>query len=359
MTAPALSHPIGVTHRIPLRQGWRHMKLSSAVERFLTDARLRGLASSTLIGYRSDLLLLVSLASVHAADSVLAFTPELVRQYFLQLSAKGLVMGTLHRRRASLSEFAKWGLRQRFWAENPMVDIPRIRRPHYLPRPFSGEELERLMALDLPLEERTLRGLLYYTGLRVTPIGQLRIGDLSFSPTTFPNGLQVPGSIRALSKGGRTSVKPMHPDLWALLRDYYLQGSMDAKAFLFAQRGGRPFSRKMIARRTRQWGRAAGVAQCLPHRFRHTFATDLLEQGADIRLIQALLDHEDLSTTALYLKVKDERTATVVMRLKSFTKGTADRPDQAPGVDRQEGTPETVPGFPLTGPDSGPGGDDA
>jgi len=228
-------------------------------------------------------------------------------------------MSTLHRRRASIGEFGKWGRRQRLWAEDPTEGLPPIKRPKHLPRPFTGDELARLMALELDLTDQALRAVLYYTGLRVTPICGIRLTDLSFSPTTFRNGLEVPGTIRAVSKGNKTSVKPMHSDLYGLLRDYWLQlTSMEPRAFLFAQKTGRPWTRKVVEKRTRRWGRAAEVADCHPHRFRHTFATNLLEQGEDIRLVQLLLDHEDLSTTALYTKVSDERSAGAVMRLKSF-----------------------------------------
>ena len=88
--------------------------------------------------------------------------------------------------------------------------IPSIKRPKNLPRPFGNDERDRLMALDLDATEQTVRGILYYTALRVTPICGLRVGDLSFSLTRFPNGLEAPGSIRATSKGKEQSVKPMH-----------------------------------------------------------------------------------------------------------------------------------------------------
>jgi len=122
------------------------MKLSTAVDQYLADCRIRGLSAQTLTGYRSDLGMLVSLASVDAADSVLAFTPELARAYFLRLSGKNLSMGTLHRRRSCLSEFAKWGRKRRYWLESPMDDLPTIKRPKHLPRPFSRAELEALLA---------------------------------------------------------------------------------------------------------------------------------------------------------------------------------------------------------------------
>ena len=178
-------------------RGWRHMKLSTAVEQFITDCQIRKLSPQTITGYRSDLGLLVSVAQVDAADSVLAFTPAVVRAYFLRLSSKGLSLGTLLRRRSCLSEFVKWGQRRRYWVESPLVELPRMKKARHLPRPFTRAELEALMALTLPLKERVLRGLLFYTGLRATPICRLRFIDLSFSKMTFENGLEVPEIGRA------------------------------------------------------------------------------------------------------------------------------------------------------------------
>lgn len=308
------------------------MKLSTARDKFLDSKRMDRKAAWTIAGYKSDLNMLVAMATVESADSVLAFTPDLVRAFFLKISSKGQKMATLQRRRATLNEFARWGLRERYWAESPMTAAPMIKRPKRVPRPYQPEEFARIMALELGLEDRAIRATLYYTGLRVTPVATLRLGDLSFSPTTFGDGLVVPGTIRAISKGDKESVKPMHPELWGILQDYYLRrmGQVDAKHFhkapLFEQPRaarsgalpGRPFNRKIIERRCRHWGRAAAVPSCLPHRFRHTFATNLLESGADIRLIQHLLDHEDIGTTALYLKVADASAAKAVLGLRSF-----------------------------------------
>lgn len=315
------------------------MKLSTAVDQYLTDCKLRGHTAETLQAYKSDLTLLVSLAQVKAADSVLAFTPELAREYFLILSAKGLGMATLHRRKASITGFAKWCFRRRLVATDPTLELPVIRKPKRIPRPFDRDQVTRLMALELPMLERVLRDLFYYTGLRVTPISRLREGDLSFSPMLFPNGLEVPGSIRAVSKGNKPSVKPMHPELWQSLREWYLaKGSLDPKAYIFANRHGRPWDRGRMLEVTHRWGREAQVADCLPHRWRHTFATTLLEQGTDIRLIQALLDHEDLNSTMIYTKVADSKTGAAVLRLPTFrllSETSVDQPEAAPPPPRK------------------------
>ena len=183
----------------------------------------------------------MALATVDAPDTILAFTPELVRTYFHRLSAKGLTMATLHRRRAALSEFAKWGVDQRLWATNPMAGAPQIKKPEYVPRPFMPEERTRLLALELPLAERLVRALLYYTGLRVSPICGIRIGDISTQPMTLGDGLTWPGSIRTVGKGNKTHVVPLHPDLRELVVSYILANhtDMDPRSFLLSYRKSR------------------------------------------------------------------------------------------------------------------------
>jgi len=89
---------------------------------------------------------------------------------------------------------------------------------------------------------------------------------------------------------------------------------------------GRPYRRRMMERLTHAWGERAQVPACLPHRFRHTFATDLLRRGTDIRVIQALLNHADLGPTAIYTKVGDAQTGEAVLRLPSSWEQRAHNP---------------------------------
>jgi len=184
---------------------WR-MKLSRAVQEFLSDGRTY-LSPASLAAYESDLSRLVALAS---PDSVLAFTTDLIRAYFLGLSQQNRAMATLYRKHSALQEFGRWGIRKGLWGANLMEQIQRPPKPQHLPRPFSPEEMGRIMRLELPAIERVIRGLLYYTGLRVTPICQLKLGDLSFDEIRHPNGVTFPGTLRTIGKGSKPLVTPMH-----------------------------------------------------------------------------------------------------------------------------------------------------
>ena len=295
------------------------MKLSRAVQEFLADCRMK-LSPASMAAYESDLTRLVALAS---PDSVLGFTPELIRAYFLGLSHQGRRLSTLYRKHSVLHEFGRWGVRKKLWLASPMDEIPRPPKPEHLPRPFTPEEIGRLMRLELPPVESVVRGLLYYTGLRVSPICQLKIGDVSFDEIAYPNGVTFPGVIRTIGKGNKPLVTPMHPALKELLFAHVIQRTdLRGHTWLLRQSPkkqskseGRPYMRRLIEHMTHRWGERAEVPNCLPHRFRHTFATDLLRQGTDIRVIQTLLNHADLGTTAVYTKVVDAQTGAAVLRL--------------------------------------------
>jgi integrase/recombinase XerD len=297
------------------------MKLSRAVQEFLADCRT-AVSPASVAAYESDLSRLAALAS---PDSVLAVTPDLIRAYFLGLSQQGRAMATLYRKHSVLQEFGRWGVRKGLWAANPMEAIPRPPKPEHLPRPFAPDEVRRIMQLELPPVERVIRALLYYTGLRVTPICQLKVGEVSFEEIRYASGVTFPGTIRTVGKGNKPVVTPMHPALKELLFAYTLEYTdMRGHSWLLVQPRkkqsksvGRPFTRRVIETMTHRWGAAAAVPSCVPHRFRHTFATDLLRHGTDIRVIQALLNHADLSTTQVYTKVVNAQLGEAVLRLPS------------------------------------------
>jgi len=284
------------------------MKLSTAAADFINSLRPSA-ASETIRAYQSDLGLLVALARAEAKDSVLAFTADLANAYFLKQSQRGLAMITLHRYQTSLRAFARWGVAQRLWAPNPMDPVAMIRKPKRLPRPFKRAERERLLALELPLVEQVIRGVLYYTGLRVSPISRIRIRDIEILPETGR------GTIRTIGKGRKEHVVPIPRELGLMLQGYL--ESQAPRLFLFETKAGKAWDRRAIERIVRRWGQLAEVEQCVPHRFRHTYATMLFERGGDPRKIQHLLAHADLSTTMLYTEVLADELAETAQLLES------------------------------------------
>jgi integrase/recombinase XerC len=278
------------------------MKLSTAVTQFIAEVRATK-SKATATAYESDLR---RLAAKSQWDTVLRFAPDLVRLELETCSREGCRMSTLHRKRACFNMFGRWGVKNGLWVTNPLDIIDRIKRPKHLPRPFSVDEMTRLMALDLPPEPAMLRDVLAFTGLRITPACHLKVGDVSFEPPT----------IRAWVKGARTQVIQVHPVLAVRLRAYiHAQTDGKPQSFLFTNRRSGPMHRRTAERLVAGWGRQAAVPSCQPHRFRHSFASELVRQKQDIRVIKDALGHEDISSTMVYTQVVDEQVRAAVATL--------------------------------------------
>src|SRR5262249_55864536 len=148
---------------------------------------------------------------------------------------------------SALREFIRWGQRQGLFTSDPLFLIDRPKKPEHLPRPLRHEDIAAIMALGLSPIESTVRALLYYTGLRVTPLARLRVKDCSFAEVAFEDGTRFPGSVRALGKGNKEVVIPIHPALKETLFSWVVEHTdMQPGTWLLRQRSGRPYSRRMI-----------------------------------------------------------------------------------------------------------------
>jgi site-specific recombinase XerD len=117
-------------------------------------------------------------------------------------------------------------------------------------------------------------------------------------------------------KGSKVQVVPIAPELRDLIVGHALaEGRLRAHDYLFTQRNGRPLSRRLVEDLTHRWGEAASVPACLPHRFRHTYATRLLEAGVDVRVVKELLGHEDIKSTVVYTEITSATLSAAVLRL--------------------------------------------
>jgi site-specific recombinase XerD len=303
------------TKRLTLRPGAIHMRLSQAVEAFI-KARTPHLSASTLRAYESALNLLVAQAHIDARNSVLEFTPTLVRAFIQSQSAKGLAQTTMHLRYTAIKEFGRWGAMMRYWQRNPVDEVQAIRQPKTLPRPFTREERTRIMELALPPQEAALRALLFFTGRRISELCNIRLRDINLAPDLSYGGLRVRG------KGGKEMVIPFGAEVVQALINYLDGAPLTSRMFLFQLPNGKCWHRRAAEYRTRAWGRSANVPECTPHRFRHVYATMLLERGARIEQIQQLLGHASIATTMVYTKVA-ETTLLDAVRLLS------DQPDHS------------------------------
>lgn len=304
LTPCALAARIGAipTQAQRPRKGWRHVRLSKAIDQFLDDCRLRNLAPPTIDSYESSLRFLVACAMVQGGeDSIHGFTEALVEAFFRACRQHGNAASTLVRKRAAVAEFARWAQRRRLVPTDPMLNAPRYRIPERLPTPFSREERDRLLALALPPQEALLRALLYHTGLRVGTLVRLRVKDIR------PGPLGRLACLRVVTKGNKEIQVPIVPALAEALDGYLLDHTdFQSPSFLFQRRNGGPWSVRMIQRVVSRWGAEAGVRPCIPHRWRHLAATELFQAGADPRATQRFLGHARIQSTMRYTKIVDE-----------------------------------------------------
>lgn len=268
----------------------------------------KGLSRNTLDAYGRDLgryLEFLAKASIVGPDQV---TPALVLRFLAQLKDQGLAPRSRARTLVALRTFHRFLLQEGYARANPAarVEAPKSLQP--LPHTLSPLEVERLLQAPsgdkpLALRDRAMLEILYATGLRVSELVGLKQENLQ---------LDI-GYLVTFGKGRKERIVPMGEVSMAALRTYLQLGRpllcrQTNSVLLFLNRGGKGLTRqgfwKIIKRRALQAGIAKNI---MPHTLRHSFATHLLENGADLRSVQTMLGHADISTTQIYTHVTRAR----------------------------------------------------
>lgn len=268
----------------------------------------KGLAANTRASYSADLLKFLSYLKDHGIDnwSQVRF-PEIIA-FLSRAQEQGLASRSRARLLSAMRGFFKFMVRDSHLKKSPVANLtsPRLRRQ--LPTVLSVAEVERLLAQpnpDLPLGQRdaAMLELLYGTGLRVTELITLTVGRVN---------LEV-GFLVAHGKGSKERIVPMGEAATEAVRSYTL-GSRPrllkgrVSEILFVSNRGAVMTRQGFWKLLKKYGRQAGMQKPLtPHTLRHSFATHLLEGGADLRSVQMMLGHADISTTQIYTHVARER----------------------------------------------------
>ncbi len=273
------------------------------LDRFLAVAAVR-LARRTVESYRRDLEDFRRRLGRPAASA----SREDIEVYLAELRAAGLSSATLARRLASLRSFFRYELLLGRRADNPAAAVQPPKRLRRLPRPLSPGEVERLIAAaagttPLALRDTALVELLYGAGLRVSEALRLDRGSVDVDERL----------VRCLGKGDRERIVPIGRRAADALRRYLARGRpyLDRRhrSELFLNAKGGPLTRAGAFLILRRLAAEAGLERdrVHPHLLRHSFATHLLEGGADLRSVQEMLGHADLATTELYTHVSDRR----------------------------------------------------
>ncbi len=281
---------------------------ASLIERFETALWLeQGLAENTRRAYRSDLEQLARWLS--ARNCLLSEASAEDLWAFLSSEATaGRSARSSARRLAAIRHFFRYLLRQGRVREDPAAEIKAPRLPRKLPHPLTEAQVEALLAAPDPETQRGLRDramleLLYATGLRVTELVTLRLDQLN---------LRV-GAVRVTGKGGRERIVPVGDEARYWLERYLRDARSNLVSgrrldTLFPTTRSSHITRQAFWSLVQRYAREAGIdSRPSPHQLRHAFATHLLAHGADLRAVQMLLGHQDVTTTQIYTHVARER----------------------------------------------------
>jgi integrase/recombinase XerD len=271
------------------------------IDRFLHYLAVeRGLADNTLASYHHDLQQFASFLSERKAG-VESTTAALIVDYLEGLERKGRKPATISRHLATLKSFYHFLLQERVINQDPTVDLEFPRLSRRLPRVLSVDEVEFLLGQPhtgrpAGLRDKAMLELIYATGLRVSELVSLNVGQVNLEM----------GVVRCLGKGQRERMVPMGSIAAYWVRRYLEQArpqmirSSEDEA-LFVNHQGQRLTRQGFWKILKKYARQARLdAGITPHTLRHSFATHLLENGADLRVVQELLGHADISTTQVY-----------------------------------------------------------
>ena len=280
----------------------------------------RGLSPNTTQAYQLDLKAFGDyLDGVAGVRDVGEVEDEHVRGYLASLAPGGLAPNTQIRLLVAMRGLFQFLVAEGVLSATPMarIELPKVQRP--LPEDLTLPEVEALLAAPDPatpkgLRDRTMFELLYATGLRVTELVGLSMGEIHLEQ----------GFVRVMGKGQKERVVPMGDLARAWLERFLLEGrdillARDRKARadepVFITRHGRAMTRQNFFTLIRHYAVQAGITKKVsPHRLRHAFATHLLERGADLRSLQLMLGHADISTTEIYTHLSRARLAEIHAR---------------------------------------------
>jgi integrase/recombinase XerD len=293
---------------------------TSAARRYLDHVMIeRGLADNTLAAYRHDLERYVAFLADRGVEDVRQVDARLVRSFVASLSAsthgsdeEPYKATTVVRELSTVRSFHRFCVREHIAEIDPAAGVVRPRLPRALPHPLTVDEAVAIVeapATTTPagLRDRAILELLYGGGLRVSELTGLDVDDVDLDE----------GVVRVLGKGGKERDVPIGGQARRAIGAYLTVGrpalaTLRSRGALFLNvRGGR-LTRQSCARLLDRHARAAGIRRAVtPHDLRHSFATHLLEGGADVRVVQELLGHASVATTQIYTLVTTEHVRSV------------------------------------------------
>lgn len=268
----------------------------------------RGLADNTLESYQRDLKKYLQFLQLQNVKDFSSTSRTLISQYLLQERNKGLSPSTLSRNLASIRSFYQFLVMEHIIQDNPAIELESPKTEKKLPRVLSFQDMEILLEQPknketIGMRDKAMLELLYATGIRVSELVHLNINNLNIKM----------GFVRCEGKGNKERMIPLGTLAIRSLQDYLLNGrsrlvkQMEEKA-LFINQHGKRLTRQGFWKILKKYALKAGISsEITPHTLRHSFATHLLENGADLRSVQEMLGHADISTTQIYTQVTRQK----------------------------------------------------
>lgn len=274
-----------------------------------------GLSPHTIEAYIRDVKDYITYLNVHRhIDDVTLITRKDLTNYIMTLRKKQLRASSLSRKISSMAKFHDFCLKEKLVTENIVKHMPKPKQKKHLPTVLSIEEIQLLLDAcqkDDPLSKRNLAmlELLYGSGLRVSELTELQTKQLHLNE----------GVVHVIGKGQKERIVPLSAYAIEHVRKYIegprLKLAKSPSPYVFLNRLGQPISRVGFFKVLRELARKAELSKPIsPHTLRHSFATHLLEQGVDLRYVQEMLGHQDVSTTEIYTHVNREHLQSMYLK---------------------------------------------
>ena len=275
------------------------------LENFFTYIAVeKGLSKNTISSYSVDLKRFESFLA-HRKKKIKAVKKQDILDFIGTLRNDGYSISTICRYISSIKAFYKYMLTEDIIDNDPSENLQSPKKWERLPKALSVSEVKELLEVkfsgEAELRNTAMLELLYSSGLRVTELISIKLGDINFEA----------GFIRVLGKGSKERVVPVNARAINRIKQYIEQERQEIlkkkqSQYLFVTGRGRPMTRQRFWQTLKAVGKQAGL-ELSPHTIRHCFATHLLEGGADLRSVQKMLGHTDISTTQVYTKVTTDR----------------------------------------------------
>ena len=267
----------------------------------------RNLSSMTCEAYKQDLNDYLKFIKSKKTKEIFEITQMHIREYIRELNKKGFASSSIARRFSSIRSYHKFLIAEKIMDQNPTLILSTPKSPKKLPSVLNEIEISKIIdsideSTQFGLRDKAIIEMLYSCGLRVTELCELDLSNLFLDDDL----------IRVYGKGMKERLLPIGGRAKLYLNNYLIHvrptfDRQNKSSVVFLSRNGKPLTRSMINKILNKWSDFSGINKSIsPHVLRHSFATHLLEGGADLRFVQALLGHSDITTTQIYTHLDKE-----------------------------------------------------